>query len=239
MSEKLSRRSFFKASALLGLASASASSVFAHGTHGSNHPSVSTNASRARIFFNNSEHFNIIAEASERIFPKDELGAGAKELGVAFFIDNELAGNYGSGAKDYRMGPFIPGKKNQGYQYALTRAELFKLGVNALNEEAKIRYKKGFLETNDKQKDEILKAFEANNTKFSFGGAVKASDFFAELRSMTLAGVYADPIYGGNADMKAWKMKKFPGAQMSYTAQILNDDKFEIIEPVSLADMSH
>ncbi len=34
-------------------------------------------------------------------------------------------------------------------------------------------------------------------------------------------------------------MKKFPGAQMTYTAQVLDGDKFEVIEPISLADMSH
>ncbi|EOH3345917.1 gluconate 2-dehydrogenase subunit 3 family protein [Campylobacter jejuni] len=70
----------------------------------------------------------MLSEAVERIFPEDDLGPGAKKLGVAIFINNELAGNYGSGAKNYRFGPFIQGKKNQGYQYPLTRAELFKMG---------------------------------------------------------------------------------------------------------------
>ncbi|EKL1316455.1 gluconate 2-dehydrogenase subunit 3 family protein [Campylobacter jejuni] len=53
---------------------------------------------------------------------------------------------------------------------------------------------------------------------------------------MTIAGVYADPIYGGNANIQAWRMKKFPGA--TYAAQVLDGDKFEI-EPISLANMSH
>lgn len=54
---------------------------------------------------------------------------------------------------------------------------------------------------------------------------------------MTIAGVYVDPIYGGNANMLgAWKNS---GAQMTYAAQILDGDKFEVIEPISLADMSH
>ncbi|MFQ6342853.1 gluconate 2-dehydrogenase subunit 3 family protein [Campylobacter sp. VTCC 70190] len=235
MDKKQSRRNFLKASSLFALVGASVpSAVFAH-THTTNTPQNY----RARIFFNNSAQLDILSEAAERIFPEDDLGPGAKKLGVGFFIDNELAGNYGNGAKDYRFGPFIAGKKNQGYQYPLTRAELFKMGINALEEEAKLRYKKGFLELNNKQKDEILKAFEADKTKVSFGDKVKASDFFAELRSMTLAGVYADPIYGGNANMQAWKMKNFPGAQMSYSAQVLNGDKFEVIEPISLAEMSH
>ncbi|HEC1889918.1 TPA: gluconate 2-dehydrogenase subunit 3 family protein [Campylobacter jejuni] len=68
---------------------------------------------------------------------------------------------------------------------------------------------------------------------------MKASNFFTELRSMTIAGIYVNPIYGGNANMQAWHMKKFPGAQMTYAAQVLDGDKFEVIEPISLADMSH
>ncbi|VTX51640.1 Gluconate 2-dehydrogenase subunit 3 [Campylobacter jejuni] len=69
---------------------------------------------RAKIFFNNSAQLDIFSEAAERIFPEDDLEPGAKKLGVAIFIDNKLAGNYESGAKDYRFGPFIQGKKNQG-----------------------------------------------------------------------------------------------------------------------------
>ncbi|EJD3116910.1 gluconate 2-dehydrogenase subunit 3 family protein [Campylobacter jejuni] len=223
---------------MFALVGASAPSmVFAH-THNQNNLN-STQNYRARIFFNNSAQLDILSEAVERIFPEDDLGPGAKKLGVAIFIDNELAGNYGSGAKDYRFGPFIQGKKNQGYQYPLTRAELFKMGVNALDEEAKLRYKKGFVELSAKQKDEVLRAFEQDKTKVSFGDKIKASDFFTELRSITITGVYADPIYGGNANMQAWRMKKFPGAQMTYAAQILDGDKFEVIEPISLADMSH
>lgn len=238
MDKKQSRRNFLKASSLFALVGAGAPSMVFANTHNHTCSNLTQNY-RARIFFNNSAQLDIISEAAERIFPEDDLGPGAKKLGVGIFIDNQLAGNYGSGARDYRFGPFIQGEKNQGYQYPLTKAELFNMGVNALDEEAKIRYKKGFLELNAKQKDEILSAFEKDKTKVSFGDKVKASDFFAELRSMTLAGVYADPIYGGNANMQAWRMKKFPGAQMTYTAQVLNGDKFEVIEPISLAEMSH
>lgn len=39
--------------------------------------------------------------------------------------------------------------------------------------------------------------------------------------------------------MQAWHMKKFPGDQMTYAAQVLDGDKFKVIEPISLTDMSH
>lgn len=113
------------------------------------------------------------------------------------------------------------------------------MGINALDEEVKLRYKKGFVELSANQKDEVLRAFEQDKTKVSFEDKIKASDFFTELRNITIAGVYADPIYSGNANIQAWRMKKFPGAQMTYAAQILDGDKFEAIEPISLADMSH
>lgn len=193
---------------------------------------------QGRIFFQNAHEFDTIAEVAERIFPEDELGAGAKKLGVGFFIDNQLASNYGSGANEYRQAPFIKGKENQGFQYSITKAELFKLGVKALDYEANKAYKKTFIELSNEQKDEILRLFESNKSEFDFQSA-SAKDFFQELRAMTLAGVYADPIYGGNANMQGWKMKQYPGAQMSYTAQVLSGDSFELIEPVSLSDMNH
>ncbi|MFY4690767.1 gluconate 2-dehydrogenase subunit 3 family protein [Campylobacter jejuni] len=80
MDKKQSHRNFLKASSLFALVGASAlSMVFAH-THNQNNL--------------NSTQIDILSEAVERIFPKDDLGPGAKKLGVTIFIDNELAGNY-------------------------------------------------------------------------------------------------------------------------------------------------
>ncbi|HIS29141.1 MAG TPA: gluconate 2-dehydrogenase subunit 3 family protein, partial [Candidatus Avamphibacillus intestinigallinarum] len=57
-------------------------------------------------------------------------------------------------------------------------------------------------------------------------------------RSATLAGAYADPIYAGNENMDGWKMKDFPGHQMSYI-QDIEKDKFQKIKPKSLSSMQH
>ncbi|EIB50960.1 hypothetical protein cje16_08489 [Campylobacter jejuni subsp. jejuni 1997-1] len=40
------------------------------------------------------------------------------------------------------------------------------MGVNALDEEAKLRYKKSFIELNAKQKDEVLRAFNKIKPRF-------------------------------------------------------------------------
>ncbi|UZM99677.1 gluconate 2-dehydrogenase subunit 3 family protein [Lysinibacillus sp. MHQ-1] len=62
-------------------------------------------------------------------FPEDDLGPGAIGLDVPYFIDHQLAGNYGSNSKEYMQGPFDVGTPTQGYQSRLTRAEIFRQGI--------------------------------------------------------------------------------------------------------------
>jgi gluconate 2-dehydrogenase gamma chain len=52
---------------------------------------------------------------------------------------------------------------------------------------------------------------------------------------MTMEGVYSDPVYGGNKNMLGWKMRQYPGNQMSYT-NIMEKTEFVVIEPRSLHD---
>src|SRR5690625_3070596 len=86
-------------------------------------------ANRGLMFFENKHDFDILSEATERIFPEDDLGPGAIGLHVPYFIDNQLAGSYGINAFDYTMGPHYEGEPTQGYQSHLTRAEIFRQGI--------------------------------------------------------------------------------------------------------------
>src|SRR5690625_1330907 len=61
----------------------------------------------ARMFFTRYEDFVVLEQATERIFPEDDHGPGAIELGVPYFIDKQLAGQWGLNAKDYRQAPFL------------------------------------------------------------------------------------------------------------------------------------
>jgi len=184
----------------------------------------------ARMFFMSQTDFQVLSNATERIFPKDNLGAGAIDLGVPYFIDRQLAGNYGSNSKEYMQGPFAEGAPTQGYQSRLTRAEIFTQGVMVLENESKKRFKKGFSDITEKQMDEILTAFQKDEVKMS---GTTSGFFFALLRSATLNGAYADPMYGGNRNMEGWKMKGFPGHQMAYIGEI-EKDEFKKYEPKSL-----
>jgi gluconate 2-dehydrogenase gamma chain len=190
---------------------------------------------RGRMFFTNVNEFNVLSEAVERIFPEDDLGPGAIGLGVPYFIDNQLAGNYGSNAKEYMKGPFFAGESTQGYQSRLTRAEIFKQGLAKMDEEAKKRFDTGFAALEGNQMDEILTAFQKNEVEMK---GVASEFYFKLLRQATLEGAYADPIYNGNINMAGWRMKGFPGHQMAYINEIENE-KYMKIEPKSISSMEH
>lgn len=192
-------------------------------------------SNRGLMYFTNMAEFNVLSQAVERIFPEDDLGPGAIGLGVPYFIDNQLAGNYGSNAKEYMQGPFFPGETTQGYQSRLTRAEIFRQAIAKMDEEAQKRYKTGFVELDGGQMDEIITAFQKNEVAMK---GVESGFFFRLLRQATLEGAYADPIYNGNINMDAWRMKEFPGNQMTYIAEIENE-KFVKYEPKSLTSMEH
>lgn len=207
-------------------------------TNSGNHDmsKMSSSPNRALMYFTKQEDFATIEAAAEQIFPKTDIGPGAKDLDVAYYIDHQLAGNWGLNTKEYMTGPFSLSESvpEQGYQTFLKRHEIFDLGIKALNDTAQKKHKKKFVELESEQQIAILKDFEANKVKLN--GATSSGQFFSLLRKATIEGVYADPMYGGNKDMGGWKMKKFPGHQMSYKS-IIDKDKFANIEPMSLSSM--
>ncbi|MFC3799419.1 gluconate 2-dehydrogenase subunit 3 family protein [Cohnella sp. GCM10012308] len=185
---------------------------------------------RAPMFFTQ-EQLGIVSAATERIFPADDAGPGALALGVPFFIDHQLAGEWGFNSREYMSPPFYAGEKVQGYQGRLKRREMFEIGLRELENYSQTKFTKGFSELAAEQQDEVLKAFESDEVKLT---TISASGFFKMLRSSTIEGAYSDPLYGGNADMNGWKMRSYPGNQMSYTDVI--DKDFAVIAPSSLQD---
>lgn len=199
-------------------------------THSSN-DNETTNHNQALMFFTH-EQYKTIEAATEQIFPETEVGPGAKALLVAYFIDHQLAGTWGLNAKDYTKGPHNPNADGLfGYQTHLNYQQIFTLGIKLLNDEAQSRFQSSFYEITPEQQVEILKAVEADEVKLN--AALKPSYFFKLLRTATIEGAYSDPLYGGNKDMAGWKMRKFPGHQMSYT-NIIEQDEFAEFKPQSL-----
>jgi gluconate 2-dehydrogenase gamma chain len=192
------------------------------------------NFNQALMYFT-PEQFKIVEAATERIFPEDSHGPGAKLLGVAYFIDHQLAGDWGFNAREYMQPPFYKGEKVQGYQGRLKRRDVFDIALRELNNYSMVVYKKNFVDLTGKEKDSILKDFEADKVNVT---TISPSGFFQMLRSVTLEGVYSDPLYGGNKNMDGWKMRNYPGSQMAY-AEIITKD-FKKIKPESLQNhMGH
>ncbi|GAF64788.1 hypothetical protein BTS2_1684 [Bacillus sp. TS-2] len=185
---------------------------------------------QAPLYFSNLERFAILEAACERIFPEDDNGPGAISLGVPFFIDHQLAGSWGHNAREYMQGPFFPGTQYQGYQTALKRHEVFDEGITAIERTSMSLFDTAFVELEEEQQNEILTQLASGEIEMH---GVTSNVFFRLLRSATLEGVYADPAYGGNKNMEGWKMKSFPGHQMSYLGQIESEEFIEI-EPSSL-----
>lgn len=191
---------------------------------------------QALMYFNQ-EQFLITEAAAERIYPKDELGPGAKELGVAYYIDHQLASPWGINARDYMMGPFFKGEATQGSQTPIKRADIITLGLQGLKDYSQKKYGKDFQSLAENEQDEVLKVFEKGE-EFALAG-ITTKTFFSLFRTFTLEGVYADPMYGGNKDMMGWSMRKYPGNQMSYY-DVIEKDQFIQMKPLSLRDhMNH
>ncbi len=175
------------------------------------------------------EQFSITEAATERIFPADDNGPGAKDLLVAYYIDHQLAGTWGLRSNEYTKGPFYPGEPTQGYQGRLNRQEIFNIGLKGLQDHSLKTYNKKFPELTNEEQDAVLTEFA--DDKVALKGTT-AKTFFGILRAGTIEGAYADPLYGGNKGMEGWKMKNFPGHQMTYLNII--DKEYAVIEPLAL-----
>ncbi|MCM3764127.1 gluconate 2-dehydrogenase subunit 3 family protein [Neobacillus niacini] len=192
------------------------------------------NFNEALMYFT-PEQFRITEAITERIFPEDDLGPGAKGLGVAYYIDHQLAGDWGFNAREYMQAPFFVGEKVQGYQGRLKRRNIFDIGLREIQNHSMAVYKKNFTDLKGEEQDAILKDFEGDKIQLT---TISPSGFFQMLRSATLEGAYSDPLYGGNRNMDGWKMRKYPGSQMAYTTII--DKDFQEVKPQSLkSHMNH
>lgn len=193
------------------------------------HSEATTSNANVALMYFTPEQLAITVAAAERIFPADANGPGAKDLLVAYYIDHQLAGTWGLRSNEYTKGPFFPGEPTQGYQGRLNRQEIFNIGLKGLQDHSLSTYNKKFTELTEEEQDAVLTDFA--DDKVSLKGTT-SKIFFGILRAGTIEGVYADPLYGGNNGMEGWKMKDFPGHQMTYLDII--DKEFTVIEPLAL-----
>ena len=164
------------------------------------------------IFFTAGEGATVEALA-DRIIPPDPQTPGGKDAGCAVFVDRQLAGPYGRNAGLYVSAPFQKGMKNQGPQDELTPAARYRLALAAIDRACQARHGKPFVDLGDPDKDALIGGLETGEVKLD---GVDGQAFFETLLADIQNGFFADPIYGGNRDMCAWKMIGFPGARYDY-----------------------
>jgi gluconate 2-dehydrogenase gamma chain len=202
--EKISRRSLIKG------AGAAAATVVVVGCERWSRPSADE---RPPYIFLTADEAAFIEPAVARLIPLDDTGPGALDAGVPTFIDRQLAGPWGAGEQLYRSGPWHAAAPQFGYQLPFTPAELFRNALRAVSEDLRT-LNRGTLGTfTPEDQDAYLAALEKESRDLN---GVPANVFFQSLLDITIEGYFADPAYGGNKDMVAWKMIGFPGAYANY-----------------------
>jgi gluconate 2-dehydrogenase gamma chain len=150
----------------------------------------------------------------DRLIPPDPETPGGKDCGCAVFIDRQLAGPYGRNEAFYMIGPFQQGTKQQGPQSALTIAQQYRKALAAFDAACRQKFSsKTFAGLSDAEKDDVIKGLEDGSFKLE---GYDGKTFFTQILKDTQNGFLADPIYGGNKDLAAWKMIGFPGTHYDY-----------------------
>jgi len=177
-----------------------------------------------------------VEAAVDRFIPADDLTAGGSALGVATFIDRQLAGAWGSGDRMYMQGPWPTGTPSQGYQSPMTPAQFIRAGIGATNVYCRATFQREFDRLTEDQQIGVLQGLEQDTVTLD---EVPAQAFFNLLLNAAMEGFFADPIYGGNKDKASWKMVGFPGVIAIYAEHIKNyrNKKYDG-EPTSIVDLS-
>ncbi|MEP7365785.1 MAG: gluconate 2-dehydrogenase subunit 3 family protein [Acidobacteriota bacterium] len=134
----------------------------------------------------------IVEAFVERLIPSDEHGPGARESGVATYIDRSFAGVLA---------------KERG---------AFSAGLASVDVLAHRRHGAAFADLNATKQDEVLTAMENNEAE---GFVPNSRAFFLRMRQLTLEGMFGDPYYGGNRGFAGWDLIRYPGPRMAVSAE--------------------
>jgi gluconate 2-dehydrogenase gamma chain len=151
--------------------------------------------------FFNDEDGATVAAFTERLMPGAPGMAGARDAGVLNYIDLALAGAYADQQDFYRRG--------------LAQLEAF----------CQQAHQASFVRLDAARQDAVITALEEGKAAGFTWPTAQA--FFNTLRTHTMEGMFADPVYGGNKDFAGWRLVGFPGAQPLFTtADMQSKDAF-------------
>jgi gluconate 2-dehydrogenase gamma chain len=149
--------------------------------------------------FLNQHQAATIGAFTERLMPGAPGKPGAHDAGVLNYIDLALSGAYADLQDFYRRG--------------LTQLDAY---CEKIHHET-------FVRLSAAQQDQVITALEEGTaTGLTWP---TAQEFFNTLRTHTMEGMFADPIYGGNKDFAGWRLVGFPGAQAIFTPADMQSTK--------------
>jgi gluconate 2-dehydrogenase gamma chain len=233
--DSIPRRSFLKGAGAAGAAAATALTAPSEPAQAQAASAALPAAGEAYLTLTATEAA-FLSAAYDTFIPADTMSPSGTDCGLVAYIDRQLAGAWGNGARFYRNGPFLPGKPEHGYQLPLTPREYFAAGIKAANAWTRKTHGKDFDRLAPADRDAALKAMEAGKAEF---GDFNAKPFFEALYQLAMEGFFADPIYGGNRNKVSWRMVGYPGLPASYgaKAETYRGKKLDIA-PQSIADFS-
>jgi gluconate 2-dehydrogenase gamma chain len=202
--ESESRRAFLKGAAIGAGAGAVAAFVPNAGAQSGDTAQAETELRPADTqhgaFFNH-EQAAAVAAFAERLMPGAPDKPGATDADVLNYIDLALAGAYTDQQHFYRR------------------------GLVALDAYSRSAHGDAFAGLAADQQDDVIAALEADTADGFEWPSARA--FFQTLRTHTMEGMFADPVYGGNKDFAGWRLVGFPGAQFTYTpAEVTSTEAF-------------
>ncbi|UCF37472.1 MAG: gluconate 2-dehydrogenase subunit 3 family protein [Acidobacteriota bacterium] len=118
-----------------------------------------------------------------RIIPADE-DPGAREAGVIYFLDRQLAGIYAQHQQSYRE------------------------GLKSLESTAQAVHGKSFVDFEEAEQIAFLERLEQNDVPRDHWTDRSPSSFFGMVVDHTMQGFYGSPIHGGNKNYASYKMLK-------------------------------
>src|SRR5258708_503493 len=230
----MKRRDFLAGTAILVLSTVNSRAIVRSGglpwTPNAGSPPVPARPGPWHYF--TSDEGRAVEALADPIIPPDPQTPGGKDSGCAVFIDRQLAGPYGRSEGHYTRPPFMQGTKQQGSQSAHGPAASYLKALAPLHSYWQSKYQgKRFPDLSDEQKDELLRGIEDNGLKLD---GVDANSFFTLVIKDVQEGFFADPLYGGNRDMVAWKMIGYPGARYNYLDWVDRHNERFALPPVSI-----
>jgi gluconate 2-dehydrogenase gamma chain len=165
-----------------------------------------SNAAKQGAFLNAADAATVAAFA-ERLMPGAPGKPGATDANVLNYIDLALAGAY------------------------TDQQEFYRHGLAALEAHCRKAFSESFAKLTEAQQDETIRALEEGKAE-SFTWP-QARAFFETLRTHTMEGMFADPVYGGNKDFAGWTLVGFPGVQLMFTPNELESRQVFTRAPIA------